>query len=97
MVQSFMPVKWKVSLSKTASDDIKWFNKNNKKLYLRCKKLIKAVSEEPFKGIGKPEHLKHFNKNAWSRRVNLEHRMVYFVYNETKEIDFVAFRHHYKK
>ena len=86
---------YKICLKKTARDDILWFKQKNKRLYERCKKLIKVISDDPFTGIGKPERLKHFDDNAWSRRVDQEHRIVYLVYPDTKEIDIVSCRHHY--
>ena len=39
--------------------------------------LVEVVCQQPFKGIGKPEPLKYVDSNIWSRRINLEHRLVY--------------------
>jgi cytochrome c peroxidase len=39
--------------------------------------LIDAVCSDPFKGIGKPEPLRHGLKGYWSRRITDEHRLVY--------------------
>lgn len=39
--------------------------------------MIKEVQRDPFKGIGKPEPLRHGLAGYWSRRINGEHRMVY--------------------
>ena len=38
--------------------------------------------------IGKPEPLKYVDADLWSRRINLEHRLVYRV-GQT-QIDFLA-------
>ena len=46
---------------------------------LKIKDLIKSIRQNPFKGIGKPEGLKHQLKGYWSRRINGEHRLVYKV------------------
>lgn len=46
---------------------------------LKIKELIKAIKHHPFKGIGKPEPLKHGLKGFWSRRITGEHRLVYKV------------------
>jgi Txe/YoeB family toxin of toxin-antitoxin system len=32
---------------------------------------------EPFTGLGKPEPLKYIEADTWSRRIDLEHRLVY--------------------
>lgn len=48
---------------------------------------------DPFKGIGKPEPLKHLGPGVWSRRLTEEHRLVYLVREE--QIDFLQARYHY--
>lgn len=53
-----------------------------------------AVMENPFEGIGKPEPLKYMDGNIWSRRIHLEHRLVYQVGNI--QIDFLVCRYHYE-
>ncbi len=42
-------------------------------------KLIEAVLADPFTGIGKPEPLRHKLAGHWSRRITLEHRLIYYV------------------
>jgi toxin YoeB len=49
---------------------------------------------DPFTGIGKPEPLKYMEENIWSRRIDLEHRLVYVVNNE--QIVFLSCRYHYE-
>lgn len=46
---------------------------------LKIKELIKSIKQNPFKGLGKPEPLKHGLKSFWSRRITSEHRLVYKV------------------
>jgi toxin YoeB len=55
--------------------------------------LIDNLSMSPFKGIGKPEPLKH-KKNVWSRRITQTHRITYAVSNDT--ITILTCRGHYK-
>ncbi len=55
--------------------------------------LIKEIRREPFKGIGKPEPLKHEFKGCWSRKIDDEHRIVYQVLND--KIRILACRYHY--
>ncbi len=45
----------------------------------RLNGLIEECRRTPFKGTGKPEALKHDLKGWWSRRINLEDRLVYRV------------------
>ncbi len=47
----------------------------------------------PFEGIGKPEPLKHIDFDTWSRRIDLEHRLIYRVRHD--RVDFLQARYHY--
>jgi toxin YoeB len=51
----------------------------DKKTHDRIITLINDASRNPFKGIGKPEPLKHDLKGWWSRRITNEHRLIYKV------------------
>ena len=50
--------------------------------------------KEPFQGRGKPEPLKYMDANIWSRRIDLEHRLIYRVCKT--QIDFLSCRFHYE-
>ena len=52
-----------------------------------------AALRDPSAGIGKPEHLKHFGGNVWSRRLNEADRLVYEVFSD--RIEFLQARYHY--
>jgi toxin YoeB len=43
----------------------------------RINHLIKDTMRTPYRGIGKPEPLRHSFQGYWSRRIKGEHRMVY--------------------
>ena len=53
--------------------------KIDKKVFARINKLIKEIKRTPFEGIGKPEPLKDNLSGLWSRRIDKEHRIVYFI------------------
>nr|WP_159464685.1 Txe/YoeB family addiction module toxin [Scandinavium goeteborgense] len=55
-------------------------------------KLICNALQDPRTGIGKPEALKH-HKPLWSRRITKEHRLVYYVQDDTLMV--VLCRFHY--
>ncbi|HEY9196823.1 MAG TPA: Txe/YoeB family addiction module toxin [Mucilaginibacter sp.] len=60
-------------------------------------KLLEAIQENPFEGIGKPESLKYNLSGAWSRRITQEHRLVYEI-NEMNQIvvlDVLSLKGHY--
>ena len=54
---------------------------------------MEAAVRDPFRGIGKPEHLKHFGNNVWSRRISDADRLVYEVFSD--RIEFAQARYHY--
>ena len=63
---------------------------------LKCVDLVRFIVDEPREGIGKPERLKHFEGEVFSRRVSQEHRMIYTIYEKDKEIDISSFKGHYE-
>jgi len=54
---------------------------------------VEAVFRDPFDGVGKPEPLKFYLRDCWSRRVTQEHRIVYLA--RDKRVDFLQARYHY--
>jgi toxin YoeB len=75
-------------------EDLLGWAKTNPRLWERLWDLIESIVRDPFAGIGKPEPLKHLGSNLWSRRINLEHRLVYQV--EQNRILFLQARYHYE-
>ena len=66
----------------------------DKKTLKRINRLLDDIrGNDPFKGIGKPEPLKHALSGYWSRRINDEHRIVYKV--EDDSLFIAQLRHHY--
>lgn len=59
-----------------------WVATGNRAMLKRIAKLTEAILADPFRGMGKPEPLKHELAGKWSRRINAEHRMVYEVADE---------------
>lgn len=66
----------------------------DKKILKRINDLIKAISHDPFDGIGKPEPLRHGLSGYWSRRINDEHRLVYKI--EGEDLLIAMCRYHYQ-
>ena len=77
----------------TFIEDLQYWVQTDRKTALRAFKIIEDILRDPFKGIGKPEPLKHLGAGMWSRRLTQEHRIVYLV-RETR-IDFLQARYHY--
>ena len=74
-------------------EDLRYWVSNDRRVAIRAFDLIEAVLRDPFVGIGKPEPLKHKLAGVWSRRLTLEHRLVYLV--RDSRVDFLQARYHY--
>ena len=74
-------------------EDLQFWVSSNAKTAARILKLMGEVMRTPFKGTGKPERLKHWKENAWSRRITEADRLVYVVRDD--RIDFLQARYHY--
>lgn len=74
-------------------DDLAWWIQQDRKTALRIIRMIQDIERDPFKGIGKPEPLKHELKGCWSRRITKEHRLIYQVTQD--KIRILACRYHY--
>jgi toxin YoeB len=68
-----------VCFTQSAWADYLYFQQTDKKLAVKINSLIKDITRAPFDGIGKPEPLKYDSSGLWSRRIDLEHRLVYQV------------------
>lgn len=77
-------------------DDLHW-QTSNPKLLAAINDLIKDIRRNAFKGLGKPEPLKHTLQGWWSRRIFGEHRLVYRVSGKGADqlIEILACRYHY--
>ncbi len=74
-------------------EDLGWWYKNNPQKAFKVLDIVQDVLRDPFGGIGKPEPLKYLDPDTWSRRIDLEHRVVYRVTQE--RIYFLQCRYHY--
>ncbi|HEY8999793.1 MAG TPA: Txe/YoeB family addiction module toxin [Mucilaginibacter sp.] len=74
-------------------EDYLYWQGTDKSMLKKINSLIKEIERAPFEGNGKPEPLKHNLAGWWSRRMNLEHRLVYKV--EDKAIIILQCRYHY--
>jgi toxin YoeB len=87
-----------ISFTPNGWEDLEYWITNDPDTVIRVKDLIKAIRQDPFRGLGKPEPLKYDLKGYWSRRITGEHRIVYKV-SGTKGVDqkclIIQCRFHY--
>ncbi len=81
-----------VFLDQAWEDYLYWQN-TDKAMLKKINALVKEIERTPFEGSGKPEPLKHNLTGLWSRRINLDHRLVYKIENEAVVI--YQCRYHY--
>ncbi|SMO65761.1 Txe/YoeB family addiction module toxin [Solitalea koreensis] len=79
--------------SDDAWDDYIYWQGTDKKILKKINDLIKEISRTPYEGSGNPEPLKHNLEGWWSRRINLEHRLVYKIKDDS--ILILQCRYHY--
>ena len=74
-------------------EDYLYWQKTDRKILERINNLVKDISRNPYKDLGKPEPLKYKYQGFWSRRITEEHRLIYRVVND--EIQIAKCRFHY--
>ena len=86
-------VQYITIISDRFMEDLHWWTGIDSKIASRILNLAKDTKRDPFKGLGKPEPLKHEGSGIWSRRISDLHRLVYKVDNG--RIEFLQCRYHY--
>lgn len=70
-----------------------WQSSGNQKKLDRINRLISVSCESPATGIGKPERLRYFEVETYSRRIDSTHRLLYRV--EGDDLIILSARFHY--
>jgi len=83
-----------LSFSDDAWGDYLYWQQHDKKILKKINRIIKEIQREPFEGIGEPEPLKYNWSGYWSRRITIEHRLVYKVSDNNLMI--AQCRYHYR-
>ena len=74
-------------------EDYLHWQQTDRKILRRINLLIKEIERTPFKGLGKPEPLKHEWQGYWSRRIDEMNRLIYRV--EEEKLLIAQCRAHY--
>ncbi|PRY86743.1 Txe/YoeB family addiction module toxin [Mongoliibacter ruber] len=83
----------KIIFLDSAWEDYLFWQQQDKKTLKKINLLIKDAQRSPFEGLGKPEPLKHHLSGWWSRRIDLEHRLIYKL--EDDSLIIMQCRYHY--
>jgi toxin YoeB len=86
-----------VAFTDFAWEDYLHWQRENPEVLEKINLLIKDIRRSPFKGLGKPEPLKNRLSGWWSRRITLEHRLVYRVVGSpsARTLEIAQCRYHY--
>ena len=75
-------------------DDYLYWQRTDKSILRKINELLKDLQRNgASNGLGKPEALK--DRQAWSRRINQEHRLVYTV-DESGNLFILSIKGHYE-
>jgi len=88
-----MGQRMKLLFAEEAWEDYLYWQASDPRLLERINKLIRDIQRDPYRGIGKPEPLKHALAGFRSRRITDEHRIVYRM--EGQVLQIAQLRYHY--
>ena len=80
---------YRIVYEKQAVRDIK--NLKSVRLDVKAKKLVELLKENPFQNPPPYETLVGNLQGVYSRRINIQHRLVYQVYNESVELNGIRY------
>jgi Txe/YoeB family toxin of toxin-antitoxin system len=85
---------WKVVFTKKAIEDLNKITESG--LKPKVQKLLNILKENPFKTPPNFEKLRGDLTGAFSRRINIKHRLVYQVIEEEKIVKIIRAWTHYE-
>ena len=87
-------VKWKIVYTKQAQKDAKKISKAG--LRPQVEKILKILKKNPFQTPPMFEKLIGDLSGVYSRRINIQHRFVYQVYEDKKIVKIIRMWTHYE-
>ena len=67
----------------------------NTKLVSKINDFMSELAEHPRTGTGKPEQLKNYTREIWSRRIDQKHRLIYEIRERELIVIAIAAYGHY--
>lgn len=75
-----------VVFTQNAINDFNYWKTHNTAVFNKIKRLLYDISLHPTAGLGKPERLKYYKYNRWSRRITHADRLVYDVKGDSIQV-----------
>ena len=87
-------MSWDLFFTKQAQKDAKKLASSN--LRAQAERLLEILKKDPFANPPPFEKLLGDLEGAYSRRINIQHRLVYQVYSEKKAVKILRMWTHYE-
>ena len=85
---------WQLYYTKQAQKDAKKLASSN--LRPQAERLLEILKKDPFQSPPAYEKLVGDLDGAWSRRINIQHRLVYQIYPEKRAVKIIRMWTHYE-
>ena len=90
-----MGLVYKIVYRKQAEKDIQKLKENG--LSQKARTLVEIIEKNPFQNPPPYEKLMGDLQGAYSRRINIQHRIVYQIFEEQKIVKIIRMWTHYEK
>ncbi len=86
---------YEIEFTSNAAKDAIYLRKKEQNAYRKLEKLLDELRFNPRTGTGKPERLKHYKTEIWSRRISRKHRLVYEIKDQIVSVKIISAYGHY--
>ena len=87
-------MKWRIVYTRQARKDAKKLSKSGRRQ--RAEELIQVLQEDPYRSPPPFEKLVGDLAGAYSRRINIQHRLVYQVIDDERAVKILRLWTHYE-
>lgn len=87
-------MSWRIVFTKQAQKDAKKLSASE--LRSKAEKLIKILRDNPYQAPPSSEKLVGDLSGAYSRRINIQHRLVYQIIEDVKTVKIIRMWTHYE-
>lgn len=88
--------KYRILISVKAKRQLKSIQKSGNKIEIaKIEKFFLEMESDPRNGLGKPERLKRYTGEIWSRRINKKDRLVYEIFESEILVNVISTLGHY--
>lgn len=88
-------MKYTIEITDRAMTVLKKYSKSSPVMAKKILKLLDDIAEHPREGIGKPETLKGYNGNVYSRRISGHDRIIYEIFETQIMVSVMSIGGHY--